>query len=315
MSDGKDVYHEPVLLEEAVASLNCRSGGIYVDGTVGGGGHAALILEKTTPDGFLLGMDVDSDALQAADQRLMIFGRRKRLIKANYADIKQVLTEQRISQVDGILLDLGVSSHQLDVAERGFSIMKDAPLDMRMDSKSGRSAYDVVNSCSERELKEIIRQYGEEIMAGRIARAIAAKRKDGPIRTTTQLAAIIAGAMPVSLRHRKIHPATRTFQAIRIYVNNELSNLYRAIQDGTDCLKQGGRFSIISFHSLEDGIVKNSFRSLEKGCICPADMPVCTCGQRPRLKVITRKPISPSPEEIAANPRSRSARLRTAERI
>jgi len=229
--------------------------------------------------------------------------------------MRQVLTDQKIMEADGILLDLGVSSHQLDTAERGFSFLQEAPLDMRMDSKSGRSAYDVVNGCTERELKEIIRQYGEEIMAGRIARAITAKRKDVPIRTTTHLAAIVAGALPRSARHKKIHPATRTFQALRIYVNNELSNLYRAIQTGADCLKPGGRFSIISFHSLEDGMVKNCFRSLEKGCICPSDMPFCTCGQSPRLKVVTRKPVSPSPKEIEGNPRSRSARLRTAERI
>ena len=315
MSVEGDAYHEPVLLEEAVASLNCRNGGIYVDGTVGGGGHAALILERSAPDGFLLGMDVDSDALQAAEKRLMSFGPRKRLLKANYADIRQVLADQKIPEVDGILLDLGVSSHQLNTAERGFSFMQDAPLDMRMDSESRLSAYDVVNNCSEQELKKIIRQYGEEIMAGRIARAIAAKRKDAPIRTTTQLAAIVAGSLPGASRHKKIHPATRTFQALRIYVNNELSNLCRAISSGTDCLKLGARFSIISFHSLEDGIVKNTFRSLEKGCICPADMPFCTCGQSPRLKVITRKPVSPSLEEVGVNPRSRSARLRTAERI
>ncbi|SEM28832.1 16S rRNA (cytosine1402-N4)-methyltransferase [Syntrophus gentianae] len=311
----RDAYHEPVLLEEAVASLNCRSGGVYVDGTVGGGGHAGLILERSAPDGFLLGMDVDSEALEAAEKHLMDFGRRKHLVKANYANIREVLTDQDISKVDGILLDLGVSSHQLDTAERGFSFLHEAPLDMRMDPQSGRSAYDVVNACSERELKEIIRQYGEEIMAGRIARAIAAKRKEAPIRTTTRLAAIVVGALPGSARHKKIHPATRTFQALRIYVNNELANLYRAIQSGTDCLKSGGRFSIISFHSLEDGIVKNSFRSLEKGCICPTDMPFCSCGQSPRLKVVSRKPVSPSNEEVAANPRARSARLRTAERI
>ncbi|OPY14786.1 MAG: Ribosomal RNA small subunit methyltransferase H [Syntrophus sp. PtaB.Bin001] len=315
MPVGENVYHEPVLLEEAVSCLNCRSGGVYVDGTVGGGGHAALILEKSAPDGFLLGLDVDIDALQAAEKRLTLFGQRKKLVKANYADLSEVLAEHKISQVDGILLDLGVSSHQLDTAERGFSFSQEALLDMRMDPESGQSAYDVVNTCSERELKAIIRQYGEEIMAGRIVRAIAAKRKDAPIRTTTELAAIVAGALPRSFRHGKIHPATRTFQALRIYVNNELANLYRAIHSGTDCLKAGGRFAVISFHSLEDGIVKNVFRSLEKGCICPSDMPFCTCGQKPRLKVMTRKPILPSEKEIEANPRSRSARLRTAERI
>ncbi|OPY12264.1 MAG: Ribosomal RNA small subunit methyltransferase H [Syntrophus sp. PtaU1.Bin005] len=310
-----DSYHEPVLLEEAVASLSCHSGGIYVDGTVGGGGHAALILERSAPAGFLLGMDVDGQALEAAGKRLEAFGRRKRLVKANYADIRAVLAGEKISEVDGILLDLGVSSHQLDTAERGFSFLHEAPLDMRMDPQSGRSAYDVLHSCSERELKDIIRRYGEEIMAGRIARAIAAKRKDAPIRTTTELAAIVAGALPGSARHRKIHPATRTFQALRIYVNNELSNLHRAIHEGIDCLKPGGRFSIISFHSLEDGMVKTRFRSLEKGCICPPDIPFCVCGQRPRLTVLNRKPITPSSSEVDANPRSRSARLRTAERI
>jgi 16S rRNA (cytosine1402-N4)-methyltransferase len=307
-------FHEPVMRQEVLASLECRPGGIYVDGTVGGGGHARAILEKTAPDGLLIGIDRDSDALLASERQLQSFGRRKILVKTNFADIGKVLTNLNINKVDGILLDLGVSSHQLNAGDRGFSFSSDAPLDMRMDRDSPYGACDLVNLSSENELRKIIKAYGEEPMAGRIARAILTKRAAAPIRTTMELADVIYHAVPVAYRQRRIHPATRTFQAIRIAVNDELSNLRTAILNGTDMLKQGGRFSIISFHSLEDRIVKEAFRAAQKGCTCPPDLPVCGCQGEPKLTVITKRPVYPGTDEVDSNPRARSARLRTAER-
>jgi len=307
-------FHEPVMGREVLASLGCKPGGIYVDGTVGGGGHAQAILEETAPDGLLIGIDRDSNALFASERRLQPFGRRKILVKGNFADIGKVLTNLNIKKVDGILLDLGVSSHQLDAGDRGFSFSVDAPLDMRMDQDSSFSAHDLVNLSPEIELRKIIREYGEEPMAGRIARAILTRRAAAPIRTTGELADVVCRAVPAAYRQRKIHPATRTFQAIRIAVNDELSNLRDAIHSGIDVLDRGGRFSIISFHSLEDRIVKEAFRAAEKGCICPSDLPVCNCHGESELKVLTRRPGYPGTDEIDANPRARSARLRTAER-
>jgi 16S rRNA (cytosine1402-N4)-methyltransferase len=307
-------FHEPVLCREVLASLGCRPGGIYVDGTVGGGGHAWAILEETAPDGLLIGIDRDSDALRASEKKLQSFGRRKILVKGNFAEIGKLLINLNIEKVDGILLDLGVSSHQLDAGDRGFSFASDAPLDMRMDQDIGYSAYDLVNLSSENELRKIIKAYGEEPMAGRITRAILTKRAAVPIRTTRELADVIYHAVPAAYRQRRIHPATRTFQAIRIAVNDELSNLRTAILSGADMLKRGGRFSIISFHSLEDRIVKEAFRAAEKGCTCPPDMPVCRCEGEPRLTVITKRPEYPGTDEVDSNPRARSARLRTAER-
>ena len=300
------------MLNEVVDSLDCRPGCIYLDGTVGGGGHACQILAKTAPDGMLIGVDADDDALAESRQVLEPFGNRKILVKANFADIGGILTELNIKKVDGILLDLGVSSHQLETTERGFSFSLDGPLDMRMDRSRGRSAYDLVNASSDNELKRIIREYGEEARAGRIVRAICARRKISPIKTTAELAAIAARALPAQLAGKRIHPATKTFQALRIAVNDELSNLHRAINCGIDVLNKGGRFSIISFHSLEDRIVKNLFRSWERGCVCPPDFPVCVCNRKPRLKVLTRKPITPEKIELEANPRIRGAKLRTA---
>ncbi len=308
-------FHTPVMLKEAVDSLNCKPGCVYLDGTVGGGGHACQILKKTAPDGTLIGIDADDDALAESDHRLRLFGNRKVLVKGNFADIAEILADLNIKKVDGILLDLGVSFHQLKTAERGFSFSLSAPLDMRMDRSRSPSAYGIVNTFSDRKLERIIREYGEEIMAGRIVRAILARRQISPIKTTGELAAIVVRALPPQLKRKRKHPATKTFQALRIAVNDELSNLHKAINDGIDVLNKGGRFSIISFHSLEDRIAKNLFRSWEKGCICPSDFPICTCGRKPKLKVLTRKPIIPCDAELAVNPRARSARLRTAMRV
>ena len=307
-------FHEPVMCKEVLASLECSPGGIYVDGTVGGGGHARAILEKTAPDGLLIGIDRDSDALRASEKKLDSFGQRKILVKANFADIGKVLTNLNIKKVDGILLDLGVSSHQLNVGDRGFSFSLNAPLDMRMDQDDRSSAYDLVNLSPEKELRNVIRAYGEEPMAGRIARAILIKRATAPIRTTMELADVIYHAVPAAYRQRKIHPATRSFQAIRIAVNDELSNLRKAILSGIDVLERGGRFCVISFHSLEDRIVKEVFRAEERGCNCPPGLPVCNCHRESKLRVITRRPVYPGEDEIDSNPRARSARLRTAER-
>lgn len=307
-------FHEPVMCKEVLALLGCRPGGTYVDCTVGGGGHAQAILEKTDPDGRLIGIDRDRDALLASEKRLQSFGRRKILVKANFADIGNVLTNLNIKKVDGILLDLGVSSHQLNTGDRGFSFSLNAPLDMRMDQDDRFTACDLVNLSPEKELRKIISAYGEEPMAGRIARAILMKRAAAPIRTTTELADVIYHAVPAVYRRGKIHPATRTFQALRIAVNDELSNLRKAISSGIDVLKRGGRFCIISFHSLEDRIVKEAFRAAEKACICSPGLPVCVCHAEPRLRVLTRRPVYPGKIETDSNPRARSARLRTAER-
>ena len=309
------VFHTPVMVREVIASLRCRTGGIYVDGTMGGGGHAEAILVSTAPDGLLIGIDTDGEAIEEAKKRLTPFNSRKILVKGNFTDMDTILTGMNIGKVDGILLDLGVSSHQLDTAHRGFSFALDAPLDMRMDRSRGSSAYDLIQTLSEEELERIIREYGEERMARRIARSIVENRNLTPIRTTADLASVVVRALPHEAGRRRIHPATRTFQALRIAVNDELTGLRRAIAGGMERLKPGGRFSVISFHSLEDRIVKNAFRIGEKGCICPPDLPICACGRKPTLKVVTRKPIIPGEAEISNNPRSRSAKLRTAERI
>jgi 16S rRNA (cytosine1402-N4)-methyltransferase len=310
-----EVFHKSVLVAEVIASLQCRAGAVYLDGTLGGGGHAFEILRNSAPDGRLIGIDADGDALQEAKKCLAPFGDRAILVKGNFADMETILSGMKIEKVEGILLDLGVSSHQLDTAERGFSFTLDAPLDMRMDRDRGLSAYDLINTLSREELEGILRKFGEERMAGRIARSIVARRTLSPIRTTNDLASVVAGAMPRARRPVRIHPATRTFQALRIAVNDELANLQQALDDGMARLKPGGRFSVISFHSLEDRIVKNAFHAAEKGCICPPDLPVCACGRKPTMKVLTRKPVIPGETEICDNPRARSAKLRTAERI
>lgn len=311
----KSSFHEPVMLRETVDSLSCKPGGVYFDGTLGGGGHAYEILARIAPDGILVGIDRDRDALSEARRRLKVFKDRALLVKGNFADIGNILLELGIERVNGILLDLGVSSHQFNTPDRGFGFSLDAPLDMRMDQENGLTAFDIVNSSPEEELKKIIKDYGEEMMPGRIVRAISERRKLSPIRTTGELAAIIAGALPGHLKKKRIHPATKTFQALRIAVNNELANLHNAIENGIDMLEEGGRFSVISFHSLEDRMVKNLFRSWEKGCICPPDFPVCCCNRKSKLKVPVRRAVMPEDAEIASNPRARSARLRTAIRI
>ena len=305
-----DFYHEPVMLKEVIASLVVSKTGIYVDGTVGGAGHSYAILKET--DAFLVGIDCDDQALQFAESRLAEFGSRKILIKA---DLSKVLEKLNIEKVDGVLLDLGVSSHQLNTAQRGFSFSLQAPLDMRMDRSLKLSAYDIVNSFAQNELENIIKFYGEEKMAARIARTISKKRQLSPIETTMELASIVASCMPAKLKWQKIHPATRTFQAIRIAVNNELDNIKPAIKAAAEALKPGGRLCVISFHSLEDRIVKNEFRALAGDCVCPKDMPFCVCQKEAKLKNINRKALIPAAEEIEANPRARSAKLRVAGRV
>jgi len=308
-----DFYHEPVMVKEVIESLLVSKTGIYVDCTVGGAGHSYAILKET--DAFLVGIDCDDQALQYAEKRLAEFGSRKVLIRANFADLGKILKDLNIEKVDGVLLDLGVSSHQLDTEQRGFSFNQQALLDMRMDRSLKISAYDIVNSFAQDELEKIIRFYGEEKMAARIARAISKKRQQSPIETTTELAAIIASCMPAKLKWQKIHPATRTFQAIRIAVNNELDNIRPAIAAAAESLKPGGRLCVISFHSLEDRIVKNEIRFLGGVCTCPKDVPFCVCQKEAKLKNLTPKVIVPAAEEIEANPRARSAKLRVARRI
>ncbi|MDQ5986273.1 MAG: Ribosomal RNA small subunit methyltransferase H [Syntrophus sp. SKADARSKE-3] len=308
-------YHIPVLIREVVESLHCRRGGVYVDGTVGGGGHAFAVLEQIGPDGILIGIDKDDDALAEAGKCLKAFGDRAILVKGDFADLGSILNGLDIGMVDGILLDLGVSSHQLNAAERGFSFSQDAPLDMRMDRCGRIDAHRIVNTYPEEELKDIIRDYGEERMAGRIARAIITQRKLAPIETTATLASLVSSVMPPSLKGHRIHPATRTFQALRIAVNEELDSLRRGLATAINRLEPGGRLSVISFQSLEDRMVKETFAIEAKSCICPVDLPVCSCGKKASLRLITRKPIRPSEAEMASNPRSRSAKLRTVERI
>jgi len=308
-----DFYHEPVMLQEVITWLCISKNGIYVDGTVGGAGHAYEILKKTS--GLLIGIDCDEEALLAAEKRLAEFGSRKILVKANFAELGKVLENLKIEKVDGVLLDLGVSSPQLNKAERGFSFSQTATLDMRMDRSLKLSAYDIVNNFTQKDLEKIIRTFGEEKMAGRIARAISQKRRLLPIETTTELAAVIAAAMPAKLRRQKIHPATRTFQAIRIAVNHELDSITPAIDCAAKALNSGGRIGIISFHSLEDRIVKNKFRALEGACTCPKNMPICTCTPEAIFKVLTRKALIPAAAERETNPRARSAKLRFAQRI
>lgn len=308
--------HVPVLYEECMRALNIKPDGIYVDGTMGGGGHSSGICERLSADGLFIGIDRDIDAINAASKRLNDQGTpcEKRFVQSNYADIKQVLEQQGIDSIDGALLDLGVSSFQLDNPERGFSYMSDAPLDMRMDAGSDFTAYDVVNGYSEKELFRIIKDYGEERWAKRIAEFIAAARKEKDIKTTFELVDIIKAAIPAAARREGPHPAKRTFQAIRIEVNDELGALERAVSDFIDVLAPKGRLAIISFHSLEDRIVKDTFKTRLNPCICPPEFPVCTCGRKPDVNKITGRPIIPGELEIENNPRSRSAKLRILEK-
>ena len=309
-----EFHHVSVLLEECIAGLNIRPDGIYVDGTLGGGGHSSRIAALLTT-GRHIGIDRDPVALEAAGKRLEPYADRVTLVYANFCEMASVLKNLGISGVDGILLDLGVSSPQLDDGERGFSYMVDAPLDMRMNSQDTLSAYDVVNSWSYDQLKRILYDYGEERYAPKIAAAICSRRENAPIATTLELVDVIRGAMPASALREKQHPAKRSFQAIRIAVNDELGAVSKVMEDAIPLLNPGGRLAVITFHSLEDRIVKNAMAEAAKGCTCPPNFPVCVCGNKPKVKLITRKPIVSGEEELERNPRARSAKLRICEKL
>ncbi len=306
--------HYSVLLQETIEGLKIRPDGIYVDGTLGGGGHALEVAKRLTAGGRLIGIDQDADAIRAATERLQDYSDRVSIVRNNYENFHQVLQELSIAQADGIYLDLGVSSYQLDEGERGFSYRVDAPLDMRMDQRNPVTAADIVNDYSEAELFHMIRNYGEDRFAQNIAKHIVAYRQNKRIESTLELADIISGAIPARIRATSGHPAKRTFQAIRIELNRELDVLENTLDQMIDDLREGGRLCVITFHSLEDRIVKNKFRTAEKPCICPPEFPVCTCGRKSRGRVITRKPILPSAEELSENRRSQSAKLRIFEK-
>ncbi len=309
-----EFYHVSVLLWECIDGLNIKPDGIYVDGTLGGAGHSSQIAARLTT-GRLIGIDRDRVALQAAGERLKPYGDRVTLVHSNFCEIKQVLQDLGIAGVDGILLDLGVSSPQLDDGQRGFSYMADAPLDMRMNRSDALTAYHVVNQWPYEELKRILFDYGEERYAPKIAAAICNRREEKPIETTLELVDIIRSAMPAAALREKQHPAKRSFQAIRIAVNDELGSVEKVMKDAVDCLNPGGRLAIITFHSLEDRIVKNGMADAAKGCTCPPNFPVCVCGKKPKVKLINRKPIISGDEELEANPRARSAKLRVCEKL
>ena len=306
--------HVPVLLQECIDGLHIKPAGVYIDGTLGRCGHAREIAKRLTT-GTLIGIDRDSVAIAAAENVFAENRDRVKLVHGNFCDVRNILDTLHIPSVDGMLFDLGVSSPQLDDGERGFSYMRDAPLDMRMDRGAALSAYDVVNGWDEAELKRILFEYGEERYAPRIASAILRARDTEPIKTTLELVDIIRSAMPAAALREKQHPAKRTFQAIRIAVNDELGAISQMLSDGVDLLSPGGRIAVISFHSLEDRLVKTAFQTRERGCTCPPDFPVCVCGFKQTLKVITKKPITPGGEEMERNPRARSAKLRIAEKL
>lgn len=307
-------HHVSVLFKESIEALKIKQDGIYVDGTLGGGGHSYGILSQCDSV-KLIGIDQDSDAIKAASERLSEFGSRVTIVNKNFSEIKNILSKLNIDKIDGAVLDLGVSSYQLDNAERGFSYMHDAALDMRMNRDSLKSAYDVVNSYSCEELTRIFYEYGEENWSKRIAEFICDRRKEKPVKTTFELVDIIKAAIPKKARLEGGHPAKRVFQAIRIEVNNELGILEKAIEDFVSVLKPGGRIAIITFHSLEDRIVKQTFQRLAKGCTCPKEFPVCMCGKTPQIKIVSRKPVLPGKDETEHNSRSKSAKLRIAEKI
>jgi len=302
--------HKSVLLEETVDSLNIKLDGIYVDGTLGGGGHAFEVCSRLGEKGRLIGIDQDADAIHAASERLSVFGDRVTVVRNNYVNIAEVLASLGIEKVDGIYLDLGVSSYQLDTAERGFTYREeDAPLDMRMDQRGSETAADIVNTYSESDLYRIIRDYGEDRFAKNIAKHIVKRRQEKPFETAGELAETIRAAIPARVRATGGHPAKRTFQAIRIELNHELDVLENSIDRMIDFLNPGGRLSIITFHSLEDRIVKNRFRINENPCTCPPEFPVCMCGKKSKGRVVTRKPIVPTEEELETNKRSKSSKL------
>ena len=309
-----EFHHVSVLLDECIEGLNIRPDGIYVDGTLGGAGHSSQIVKRLTT-GRLIGIDRDPVALKAAGERLAPWADRVTLVHSNFCEIKQVLADLGIAGGDGILLDLGVSSPQLDDGSRGFSSMADAPLDMRMNNEDSLTAYEVVNTWPQEELKRILYDYGEERYAPRIADAICRRTAEKEIATTLELVDVIRGAMPAAALREKQHPAKRSFQAIRIAVNDELGSVEKVMADAIPALNPGGRLAIITFHSLEDRIVKNGMANAAKGCTCPPRLPVCVCGNKPKVKVLTKKPIISGEEELEQNPRARSAKLRVAERV
>ena len=306
--------HKPVLLDEVLDALSLHGDGMFLDGTVGGAGHSSAIASKLTT-GKLIALDRDDTAIAVASERLSRFGDRAEVVKSNFVDMAKVCVDKGIEALDGILLDLGVSSHQLDTPERGFSYMHDAPLDMRMDRTAPLDAAYVVNNYEKSELIRIIRDYGEEKFAGKIAEKICKRREERPIERTGELVEIIKSAFPDGGRYLKHHPAMRTFQAIRIEVNGELEIIAKAVRDAVSLLAPGGRLAIITFHSLEDRAVKEAFAQLAQGCTCPRDFPVCVCGNKPKIKIVSKKPIVSSPEELKENPRAHSAKLRVAEKL
>lgn len=306
--------HVSVLLNECIENLNIKEDGVYVDCTMGGAGHSKEIVKRLSDKGLFIGFDQDKNAIATAKERLSEYSDRVKFVHSNFENIKEELEKLGVDKIDGVLADLGVSSHQLDEADRGFSYMHDAPLDMRMDIRQSFSAYDVVNTYSEEDLARIIRDYGEDNWAKRIAKFIVEERKNKPIENTGELVEVIKKAIPKKARIDGPHPAKRTFQAIRIEVNNELGVINKMIRDAVSMMNKGGRVCIITFHSLEDRIVKNEFKELSLSCICPPSLPICQCDKVSEVKVITRKPILPSDEEIEMNPRARSAKLRVAEK-
>lgn len=302
--------HKSVLLNETIDGLNIKPDGIYVDGTLGGGGHAYEVCRRLGEKGSIVGIDQDAAAIEAASARLKDFGEKVTIVRSNYRDMKSKLHELGIDKVDGIVLDLGVSSYQLDTAERGFSYREDAPLDMRMDTRQKMTARDIVNDYTEADLYRVIRDYGEDKFAKNIAKHIVQARAVKPVETTAELSEIIRASIPMKFQKKSGHPAKRTFQAIRIELNRELDVLRDSLDDMIDLLNPGGRLCIITFHSLEDRIVKSAFRKNENPCTCPPDFPVCVCGKKSKGSIITKKPILPSEEELEYNSRSKSAKLR-----
>ena len=306
-------YHTPVLLKEVVNRLQPRRGGVYVDCTVGGGGHAREILRACGPEGQLIGLDWDEEAIAASRERLSEFGARVQLVRANYVELERVLMSLGVTVVDGVLFDLGVSSRQFDEPGRGFSVLRDGSLDMRMSRQLGATARDILRAASLEELAKIFRVYGEEKRSRAIARKIVTERERIPLQSTTDLTRLVEQV--VGPRRGGIHPATKVFQALRIAVNNELDNLHQGLEVATRFLQSGARIAVISFHSLEDRIVKQFFVEKSSGCICPPDLPVCACGRKETLQIVTKKPVTPGRTEVGANPRARSAKLRVAEKI
>ncbi|MDO8587977.1 MAG: 16S rRNA (cytosine(1402)-N(4))-methyltransferase RsmH [Armatimonadota bacterium] len=309
------VFHKPVLLNEVIGYLAPKPGGVYADCTLGGGGYAEEILSRGGPDGVLIGIDRDEAAIEQASRVLSKYGQRAKLVRADFRDLRTILDSLGVSKLDGVAYDLGVSGYQLETGERGFSLMLDAPLDMRMDRSQELTAADLVSRLPERELADLIKTHSDERWARRIARRIAETRARGPISTTKQLADLVAGAIPRAAWPPGRHPATRTFQALRIAVNTETEALEKSLREGIEALSIGGRAVVVSYHSGEDRIVKRTFRLMSGHCECPPALPECACGAKKLIKILTKKPVVPSPEEIKDNPRARSARLRAAEKV